>query len=56
MDLMISPALQNTLKERLNERNITFAVTIEDLQAAINEENPLDASDFGLDDRLGNHL
>jgi hypothetical protein len=52
IDFLISPDFQEEFKLRLADENITFAVTIQDLQTSINGENPPDNGDS--DNRQGN--
>lgn len=40
IDFMISPDFQTEVKLRLMQENITFAVAIDNLQDAIDNENP----------------
>ena len=51
IDFLISPDFQEEFKLRLADENITFAVTIQDLQTSINDENPPDNGDS--DNRQG---
>ena len=54
MDLIVSPDFQTEVKMRLEEKKIDFKVTIENLQKAIENENPKPDNEDELENRFGN--
>jgi hypothetical protein len=50
IDILVKPDSLDKVKERLTDNGIEFEVVIDDLQRAIDEENP---TDIELDDRRG---
>lgn len=55
MDLMIPPDFQTELKKRFEETDIQYDVIINDLQTAINNENPnVTESEEEVDNRFSN--
>lgn len=57
MDLLVPPDFQTEVKMRLDDMKIPFNVSIDDLQKAINEENPpISTIDEELDNRFSNSL
>ncbi|KAJ3625123.1 hypothetical protein MTP99_018686 [Tenebrio molitor] len=53
IDILVKPDSLDKVKERLTDNGIEFEVVIDDLQRAIDEENP---TDIELDDRRGHRL
>ncbi|RZC37365.1 carboxypeptidase B-like [Asbolus verrucosus] len=53
MDVLVKPDSVDKVKERLTKNGIRYEVVIEDLQKAIDEENP---SEIELDDRQGHRM
>nr|XP_015837881.1 PREDICTED: carboxypeptidase B [Tribolium castaneum] len=53
LDILVKPDAVDHVKEKLKESGISFEVVIDDLQKAIDEENP---TDIELDDRRGHRL
>lgn len=53
LDILVKPHAIDSVKEKLKENSIKYEIVIEDLQKAIDEENP---TEIELDDRRGKDL
>ena len=52
-DFLVPPEYHSELKLRLDEQKIPFQVTIQDLETAINQENPNASDDLEFENRFG---
>lgn len=54
IDILVKQGSIEKVKQKLQDNNIKFVVIIEDLQKAIDEENPPFTEEEDLNDRQGN--